>query len=378
MFSSVLTKKNMLLLFYYTLVVMMITNIRRGRIFGVTIWMDRITIPLLIVILLYDLFIAKNDPHSLKLIVITSLVMIFISCIINIRGLLLNPYAARMVGGDTALEIARTGISGYGFHSGLPPLIPPLVLWAKKTDNKLQKSFLYGFATIVMITVFLGAFTAPLLLAIAGFALSMVGQNIFHKGYSIIVVLVIVLLLIVVPPNVLISKALLGLANIAPTEEVRVRVTDIETAISSGVEIDAETRVETTAEGRIKRYYYNYEVFMRNPLFGNRESISGDGHLFWAYQLALFGIVGFSALIWVLVNIIKTLLAHLRGEYRFFYWLSLGLLIVMGLMKVILGDFMFFIPLFLSPAILLYLQNQENSNNNSSAGSTPNQKEQLR
>lgn len=228
-------------------------------------------------------------------------------------------------------------------------------------------------AIIVMATAFLSSIAASLLLAVAGFALAMFGQNFFNKGYSAIVIIGLALFFIVVPPSVVISKSLLGLAQVSPSDTASRRIIDLESVISSGIEIDADTRVETTAEGRIQRYYYNYEVFMRNPLFGDSRAVSGDGHLFWAHQLAFFGIVGFSALMLILTAIVRAWLIHLKGDYRFFFWLSLGLFIAMGLMKVILGDFMFFIPLFLSPAILFYVQYQENTGKSPSANAVSNE-----
>ncbi|MDY0151907.1 MAG: hypothetical protein RBS43_06495 [Candidatus Cloacimonas sp.] len=319
-------------------------------------------------LVLYVVFFETGNLKTIPRVVYAALFFIMISCVLNVFGLVRNPFAARaIVGGSEGLGMAsayqRMGISGYGFFSGIPPLIPVLVYSYRKAQNVAQKLQFGVLIGLLMASVFFGSLTAPLLLAIIGLILAILGVKRLKRGYSIVAISMLVLVLLFFNPQQLISSALNRLADFAPTRDVEIRVRDVAGAVSGDFEATSTSTEGNSAESRFQRVFWNLEGFSKNPLFGisRAEMPYGSFHLFWLFRLATTGIIGTLPLLGIFFSMTLTNRRKFSASFNYYYLISMFLFFSMGLVKVIGGWFVYGVIYFIVPSIYYVTSNNVSS-----------------
>ena len=94
--------------------------------------------------------------------------------------------------------------------------------------------------------------------------------------------------------------------------------------------------------------------FIKNPISGGGLS---SGHNFWFDRLSLFGILGIIPWLYLLYNIIRKTSRLVSIEYKYYYYLSMGLFISHGFIKASGDKLIYLVIFFLMPATLVWYSN---------------------
>lgn len=314
--------------------------------------------PMLLALVMCQSFTRYHyQNQSTRSHIISVLVLIGIACIINIVGLYRSPSAVRYIVGGRGSdeELARylnTGILGYGFFSGLPPLIPSLVFLIRHSTRRINKIMASLLIVLIFAAIIFSTITTPIIIASLALLFSLALQKTKHYLQLTAISAIIVVLLVVFTPQKLVVYGLDALIYITPSKEAVLRLQDVQKATEGGFEVTATSTEMTSFEARFQRYIWNLEAFMRNPLFGSPRGLDDDAfHLYWAYLLANFGIIGAAPLLMMFYFHFSQNMKVIAPDYKRYYTLSVLSFIAMGMTKVIGGWFMYLIPLTLVPII---------------------------
>lgn len=362
--------KQMLAAYIYALIVIVMTVV--GHLTRASaVWLDWQVRPLLVALLLYELFRNVTDERLTRRIMLLTGLFIGVSCILNIRGLLMHPLAVRaIVGGQEGAEArdyySMIGISNYGFFSGLPALIPVYFYMARNAGNLILKWLFYLLIILIIWAIFLSTITTPLLVAAVVLILSFFGTSLMRRSYAFITIITVVLVSVFIPPQELFNRGIDGLIALAPHSAVERRLGDVKIATAEGVEVSETGSTETTVEQRLQRVLWNLDTISRYPLFGNATyNPAASFHLFWLYFIASLGLVGFLPFLVTMVLHVRQNLASYQGNYNYYYLLSMSSFIAMGMMKNVTGWFMYLVPFFIVPT-MYYAAHGKSTHENSS------------
>lgn len=294
-------------------------------------------------------YFLENDYIGLSYIAKFSLGCVIITSITSIYGLIKYPNATRlMIAGASAGEFSmfsKMGIGNYGFFSGLSYTLPILIgierLYLK---NNLQKTI--GIISIILcfIAIFRAAIAGPVLISLIAIILSWSGsKNIVRTR----ILFLLILLFYISIPTVIKSKIFYQLSYIAPNTELQLRLKDIGLAIESGVNVQNPT---TTVEGRLERVPMGFEAIAESPIVGNKDTQGEVAHLYWLYSWAIFGIIGFIPLIYVVYYEVRIIYKRMDKSFSFYYILSVFLYILLGFLKNMTGKEMMFLIYFVIPS----------------------------
>lgn len=321
------------------------------------VWFKTQVLPVFITSVIFEIYAAQEEKNSKKILLV-AVVFISVSLILNIIGLYRYPYAVRQIvsgsgGVELAIDYASLGIEGYGFFSGLPPLIPVLVLLYRRTPVRFIKLASLWSIVLIAIAITLSTITTPLLIMVLGLLTSLMIGTYYSKVRAIVVSSLVLLTLIQIGPVGMTKLAISTLSDLSPSEEVDTRLADIDYALAGNFEVDSTTQNLTTLEYRIQRIFWNINTFLSNPLVGSSSTNEyGAFHLFWLYMLASIGIIGAIPFFVFLVLNVSRSTEGLPQEERLYYILSIVMFVSMGMIKNVGGWFMYFVPFYLVPAIL--------------------------
>jgi len=317
-----------------------------------------------IALTLYVLYTQYMDIRYQRLFLRVLLFIIAVSMILSIVGLIRYPEAVRNITsgaeGEEGIEFYNAlGISGYGFFTGLPPLVPVLVFLSRKSKKRSARYFYGTFLGVLLLSIFLCGITTPLILALVGLALAILGYNRLRRNNTLLFIILLVLLWIAIPPDLLVNRVIGGLADLVPNSEVAERLEAINRAAEGEFEVTASSQTMNAVEARFQRVFWNLDAFIKNPLVGYAgEMPRGSFHLYWLHRLARTGILGTLPLIGLLVFQFLFNSKKFTSEYKFYYGVGIGLFFAMGMLKAIGGWFTYFVPYFLVPS-LYYLHDTE-------------------
>ena len=340
----------------YGLIVMLMT-LNGHLVYSSTEWFKAQVIPFLLANALYVLYSNDIPRRTYGRVTLFVIGLIFVSLVFNINGLSRYPGAVRYITGggisDYVYSVYRkAGIEGYGFFSGMPPLIPPLVYLYKRSQSRSIRIFALIVIAVLFVAVVLSSITTPLILASIALILSVIGSSIFRKGYSIIIMVILFLAVLIFSPEQMGSTLVRGLIVISPSEEVDLRLADIDKVISGEFEVTETSEKVTSVEARFQRVYWNLSIFSKHFIIGSsRDNEKGAFHLFWLYMLASIGLLGAVPFFIAFYMIIADTFKSVGSEFRYYYTLSILLFILMGAVKNIVGWFMYFVPIFIVPGV---------------------------
>jgi hypothetical protein len=325
-----------------------------GNILTFSPWIRTTVLPIFLAIIFLETFQNFTDFQKKQLIKYTT-AMILVSVLLNIRGLILHPTAARLIVGgradpDQLVYYARQGISGYGFHSGIPPLIPVFYYMALNVSMLRDKWLLFIATALVTFVILLSATAASLLIASLALVLSIIGLSVYRKSLIVMIVIFSFLITVFWGPTVVLSAGINGLISVSPTEGLANRLRDVDVALREGTDVTAETSTNLTSfEGRYQRVFWNLESFASSPLGGTTEVPGAAGHLYWLYFLAHYGLIGFVPYAMLLYQLFKENYYNYNRVGKYFYSLAMAAFIIMGSIKNLTSWLMFFVPFALVP-----------------------------
>ena len=247
-----------------------------------------------------------------------------------------------------------TGAGGYGYMQALVCLIPVLV-YHIKFDKKMvfPRKGLILILLLIFITMVRAQVLANLLAAVAIIVLSFAGAK--RVGKSIVMVSMAVIVLLIIPAT-LYADMLFALSSyFDPDSIICYKLRDFALFIQY-----PDFGWSTGAGGRAERYPLLFEAFIASPLLGDSTynspfsyNIGAGGHLYWMNKLAIWGLPGFLFFAFVLFQLFKSISSLFDRSVRFYYFLSVGAFIFLGLMKNIAGREPFLMLIVIIPGLYL-------------------------
>lgn len=313
-------------------------------------WLRAILLPITFSILMLYYFIDNKDIKGLSMVSKFAIICIIITCITSLIGLQKYPNATRFLIGPESQQEAeyysKLGIGSYGFFSGLSYTLPALIYITKYYVNKfLNRFFMFLVILLICISIFQAAIAVPILISFLAIILSLSGSKNITQT-RILFILIVSLYIII--PNRTIANVFYQISRYSSNTSTQVRMYDVGLAFETGVNLQ---NPETGVESRLSRAPIALEAFVESPFIGNRGVDPATGHLFWLYSLALFGLIGFIPLIYVIYYEIKTIYKIIRPSYKFYYILCSLLYILLGFMKNLEANQIIFYMFFLIPGI---------------------------
>lgn len=308
------------------------------------LWMELISIFTAISMLGY--FIYLKDYQGLSIVIKFTIISIVITLVTSLFGLSTYPMAARELAGVLArdnmenliLQYKQIGIGGYGFFASIIFLVPILISEIKSKSNLKSKRFAFFFILLLCIYGLVQAkYIANILIALGVIVIASSGSQNFKKSLIIVVIFSIILLLL---PLTFYTKTILLFANLSTGTFLHDRLLDLSYFIS----ISSYTNTEIGL--RADRVPLLLDTFINSPFWGGGE---GNGHLHWLNKLAQFGLVGTIPLIYLLLKQLNDSLNKINDNYRFFFLVSVVSFFLLGSMKSLVGEQIFYMILFVIP-----------------------------
>jgi hypothetical protein len=319
--------------------------------------------PVFSAVLIHNYYVYSRDHRSYARVILATLIIIAITAIVNIYVLIRYPEVARQLFGDESVlggfggGIYAIGLGTYAFTSSIPFIIPMLVVFYKVVQGTGLRIAIVVFNTIILVSVFMSAITAPILMAALCLLFALAGRK--RLGASILVSAALLLLIVVVPTSAK-SDFFYSISDLVTQKDLSRKMKDIGYVIETGVDT---SNPMSTVEYRAGRIPKNLAAFATNPVFGTGHEV--EFHIFWLNRLAQVGLLGTLPLILILFHHMKLCIRRCDPYIRFYMLVSFLLFIVLGFMKNTSGR-MFYYPLLLVPGMyyLKYLKRDYKSDAN--------------
>lgn len=301
---------------------------------------------ILVAVSILSYFNVSNDYVGFAKIIKYSLIFIGITAIMTIYASILNPMYVRFMAQDSMKgEVARAlvfrlGTGNYGTVILFMSILPVLIYYFKNN----QQFFIHKkwMILVFLVVVFIATLRMQLFTNISiGFLVSILAlisaKNRVRNG---VLIGVIALIIVAIPQRVYIDT-LNNLSEITQgTTAVSFKFQEFAVYLQSGgVVKDNEVSV------RASRFPVLVNAFQDSPFLGcfyppeaNGYGYDGmGGHLYWMNKLATCGIFGLLFFISIILVFIKNQVKEIKGEYRYYFLLSLFSIILYGIFKNITG-----------------------------------------
>lgn len=360
---KVILNKNILVSLFIGLLIILV--------FPLTIWRDmddwnkkslQLDIYYIIIsIVVYQYFKFSNDIKGLAKIIKYIIIFIGITAIMTIISANIDPLYARNLTGGGYKNIEefeyfnKLGGGTYATAIVIMSLIPIIIYFLK--NNHLvtySRTTIIFYSILLFIALIRMQIFANILVGIIFVILSTQGRRNIRKSIIYIISLIFILLLI---PKTKYAEMLIYLSSFFNNlSEVHFKLTDMAKYLITGEET-------TAIGGRAMRYPELLTTFIQSPILGDfyehQKIYSGDGaHLYWMNKLATLGVIGFIIFFQLYYRNIKSQMRDISNiEFKLFYLLSIGSIIVYGLIKNIAGRETFFMLFFILPNLQYYHYN---------------------
>lgn len=323
-------------------------------------WFMAYHYPIFSAVLIHNYYVYSRDQRSYARVILSTLIIIAITAIVNIYVLIRYPEVARQLFGDESVvgglggPIYSIGLGTYAFTSSIPFIIPMLVAFYKVVQRTSLRLVIVAFIAVILVSVFMSAITAPILMAALCLLFALAGRK--RLGASILASAVLMLVIVIVPTSAK-SDFFYSISDVVTQKDLSRKMKDIGYVIETGIDT---SNPMSTVEYRARRIPRNLAAFATNPIFGT--GYETNAHLFWLNRLAQVGLLGTIPLVLILYRHLRLCLKRCDPYYRFYFWVSCLLFIALGFIKNISGP-MFYYLLLLMPGMyyLKYLKNDDES-----------------
>ncbi len=253
--------------------------------------------------------------------------------------------------------LEKFGFGSYGYMTALVALFPVLVFFIKK-KNKVWLSkrgwivlTIFFYFVLIRAQIFANILVVSMMLLIA-----FSGARKFKR--SLFISFMVGVILISIPDSFWIDLLKGSSDYFNPNSEMNYKLNDMANFISNPNIYDPTTGAGSRAE----RYPLLLQAFSAQPITGDASynspfdyGMAVGGHLYWMSRLALWGVFGFMGYLIILSNIFKPVLKIFDKEFKFYYFLSLLSIIVLGMLKALGGREPYIMLLIIIPG-LYFLQ----------------------
>lgn len=301
---------------------------------------------------LYVYFSISRDFDGLALLLKWTLIFIAITAILTIYSSTIDPLYVRKLSFEAPTEeekaLMKLGGGLYGFAGALIFLFPIIVYYYRNSSKiPFTKPQILIFGVLCFVAVLRMQIFANIILSVLVIGLSLLGTKRIRKTIVIIGIFLSLMFLI---PKQAYSNLLIDASRYFPRDsEVFFKLNDMATFIELG-----SVNEETGIGGRVERYPLLWKGFKNNPVtgfFNSRSSldIAPGAHLYWMNKLTVYGFLGFIPFIFIFYLHIKKTIKLFDKEFTFYFLLSVGTGLGLGLMKSLFGKeywcmFFFIIP----------------------------------
>lgn len=305
-------------------------------------------------------FVYNRDMYGFKMVTVLGLCIIIVTALLTLQILERDSQAVRnMVGytikGSNAKiqTYLQQGIASFGLVHAFPFLCPLLVLNIKSAKNYLFRALALAVILVAYFMLLKASFGTPLLLATAAIALAFLLTK--NQMLNMVIVICMVVFLFMTMNKNLLVYALEEAQELAfsKTPVISKKIDDIVASIKFN-----KSRGEIS--GREKVYAKSWSTFFSSPLWGSFDKSDAGGHAYFPDRLAYFGLLGTVPFFLFLYFTLKRSYMLINSKVRLHFLLSVGVFIMLGLLKNITGveNFLYlfvFIPglaLFAGPDVL--------------------------
>lgn len=304
----------------------------------------------------FEHFVKTNDYSFAKVVLATLYITLMLTVAISIPLFISMPNLSRLM-----LESEESGITdsilywtiSYQTIHALPIYSIPLFYLARTNNNLFIRLMSVISIVAILVLMFFADATTPLIITLSiYFILLIYNPQKTFKQNSTRLVLVGVLFLVLMNKTVLIG-ILRASQFIFVGSSTYNKVDEIIMAISGqGTSGDMEAREDILN--------MSLNSFFENPFFPEMNINKIGQHNFFIDQFVALGLFLGVFLIWFLVERIKRPLRYMRRQSKPLYWLSVAVMLAMGLTK----NYFLFFPTCCVVPMLIILSESKIANNN--------------
>jgi hypothetical protein len=285
---------------------------------------------------------SRDDFKTLALLSKWTFIFIIISLITTNIALSIDPGLVRQsaaTGDFTTLQrkvYKLTGAMGYGYIQSMVCLIPIIIYHIKnKKEMVFAPKILLAILLLLVITEIRSQVFANVLVTVAITTIAIIGSK--KRLVSFITISSFVILITLIPNSFYVDSLSSLSTYFDQDSEMYYKLNDFAEFVNNP-DIDQSTG----AGARAERYPMLLDAFVASPILGNASyknhlNIASGSHLYWMNRLALWGIFGFLFFVFVLFRIYRSIISLFDAGYKFYYFLSVLALILLGLTKAIGG-----------------------------------------
>jgi len=306
-------------------------------------------------ILLY--YYVRRDFKGLARIGYMAFWFISVTIIMTHIALFFDPMVVRQSIGNNftpyQAKIAKiTGAGGYGYMQALVCLIPILVYHIKlKKKMVFAMKGLIIILCLILILMLRAQVLANLLVAVAITILSFTGTKYPRRSFFLVALTLVVFW--VIPSSFYADQLVFVNSYLDSSSTIHYKLKDLSFFLRHQ-EFDASSG----AGHRAERYPMLYKAFIAAPILGDSSYnspfdrfVAAGGHLYWMNKLAIWGVLGFLFYLYVLFQIYKCVSSLFDDNFGFYYLLSVGAFVSLGLIKTIAGREPFLMLIVIIPGL---------------------------
>lgn len=291
---------------------------------------------------IWNYYNFKRDFNGLAFISKWGILFISVTLITTNIALFIDPTIVRASANNADFSALQTniynifGTMDYSYIQAVICLIPILVFFIKSGDKIfIPRRLLIVILLLIIVTEFRSQVFANILVTIIITALSLISTK--NRRITFLTVTLAGLLLLAIPGSFY-SSIFTDLSNEFDPESITSQKLKGIALFIDNPEVDKTTDIGRRAE----RYPLLFEALSLKPFLGHSSydsnmNIGAGAHLYWMNRLAIWGIPGFLFFIFVLYKLFRNIGSQFEPGYRYYYFLSVMTVILLGLTKAIGG-----------------------------------------
>ena len=313
---------------------------------------------ILVAISVLTYFRIEQDYFRFAKLVKWTMIFIFITAVMAIVVSFMDPLYVRNLTGiadyklnsevETILSYRKYGGGDYSFASGLVCLFPMLIYYFKNNFKCIiKKQYILIFVIVYFFALLRMQIFANILISLFIIAFSIGGtknlkRNLIISGFVIVVILFI--------PTQFYTEIMIYASTWFPSNS------EIHFKLNETAKFLLGNYAGSDITVRADRYPLLLKAFIANPLLGH--FISGRTndlilgvHLHWMNKLAVYGLLGTIPFFYIIYNFIKGSIKYFDKEFTFYFLLSIFSIVVLGLMKTLAGQPIWYVFFIIIPGL---------------------------
>jgi len=304
---------------------------------------------------IFTYFQVSRDFYGLAKLIKFTILFVIITAILTLIASVIDPLFFRSIFsiGTKSIQAKylsnKLGAAGYGYILGYTAIIPLLIYFYKNNDLvNTRKSILFLIITLFFFVIIRVQIFTNIMFVVIFILLALVSAK--KRTRTLVVVSVFFLIIIIIPNSTYINFLNNLSEDLNNLSDVSYKLKEFAVYLEQGNDVGDKNAVA----GRVERYPMLFKVFPKSPIFGCYffTDYTGNGykeeaaHLYWMNKLTVTGLSGFLLYFLIIVFFLKNEIKNINKEYRYYFILSILVILLYGLFKNIIGRetwYMFFV-----------------------------------